>query len=312
MNNLAAVYSAQGKYAQAEALFHESLGIKRRVLGPDHADTLLTMDNLANVYDERGKYAQADVLASQCLEIRRRVLGPEHPDTLWSMETLAAIYNAQGEYAQAEALYSRTLEIQRRVLGAEHPSTLDTLVGLAAMYQRQSKHALAETYAVQALAGRRHALGLENADTMSSAADLALAYFSEGKFAESEPLAREALEFGQKKQMDNWQRFRAESLLGAGLAGQKKYAAAEPLLLEGYQGMLARKDRIAVPDRYQVDCAREWIVELYKAWGNPAKAAEWRKRGRRSTFSSKGWGFPVYAPPDTGSALDPIGHSTRS
>jgi hypothetical protein len=146
------------------------------------------------------------------------------------------------------------------------------------MYQRQGKYALAETYAAQALAGRRHALGSENADTMSSAADLSLAYLSQGKFSEGEPLAREALEFNRKKQPDGWQRFRAESLLGASLAGQKKYAEAEPPLLEGYQGMVARKDRIGVPDWYHLDRAREWLVRLYQAWGKPGKAAEWKKR----------------------------------
>jgi len=32
--------------------------------------------------------------------------------------------------------------------------------------------------------------------------------------------------------------------------------------LEGYQGMLARKDRIPVPDQYYLDRAREWLVRL--------------------------------------------------
>jgi len=115
-------------------------------------------------------------------------------------------------------------------------------------------------------------------DTMASAADLALAYLSQGKFDESEPLAREALDFNRKNQPDDWQRFRAESLLGASLAGQKKYAEAEPLLLSGYQGMVARKDRIDVPDWYHLDRAHEWLVQLYQAWGKPQKAAEWRKK----------------------------------
>ena len=66
--------------------------------------------------------------------------------------------------------------------------------------------------------------------------------------------------------------------MGASLSGQKKYAEAEPLLLEGYQGMVARKDRMGVPDRYHLDRAREWIVQLYQDWGKPAKAAEWRKK----------------------------------
>jgi eukaryotic-like serine/threonine-protein kinase len=277
MNNLAIVYYLQGKHAQAEALYSQTLEIRRRVLGPEHPYTLTSMINLATAYYYSGKYAQAEELHSQTLEIRRRVLGPEHPDTLTSMNNLAAVYAVQGKYAQAEALFTKTVEISRRVLGLEHPLTLDFLAEFAFLCQRQGKYASAETYAAQALAGRRHALGLENTDTMASAEDLALAYQSQGKYAEAEPLAREALEFNQKQQPDDWQRFRAESLLGASLAGQKKYAEAEPLLLEGYQGMLARSERMGATDRYHLDCVREWIVQLYKAWGKPEKAAEWRK-----------------------------------
>jgi hypothetical protein len=113
---------------------------------------------------------------------------------------------------------------------------------------------------------------------MATAADLALAYQSQRKFAESEALAREALEFDRKKQPDDWQRFRAESLLDASLAGQKKYVEAELLLVEGYQGMAERKDHIAVPDWYHLDRAREWIVQLYQDWGKPKQAAEWQEK----------------------------------
>ena len=146
------------------------------------------------------------------------------------------------------------------------------------MYQRQGKYGLAESHGAQALAGYRHAFGSEHPYTMEAAADLALAYQSQRKFAESEALAREALELERKKQPEDWQRFRDESLLGASLAGEKKYAEGEPLLLEGYQGMLARKDRIAVPDYYHLDRAYKWLVDLYEAWGKPEKAAEWRAK----------------------------------
>ncbi len=162
------------------------------------------------------------------------------------------------------------------MLGPEHPTTLINLSVLAHLYQLQRKYALAESYGAQALAGRRHALSAEHPGTMEAAADLALAYLSQEKFVESEPLAREALEFHRREQPDNWRRFLDESLLGASLAGEKKYAEAEPLLLDGYQGMLARKDRIDVPDWYYLDHAREWPVQLYQAWGKPDKVAEWR------------------------------------
>ena len=43
MNNLALVYSLQGKYAEAETLHGQNPEIRRRVLGPEHLDTLASM-----------------------------------------------------------------------------------------------------------------------------------------------------------------------------------------------------------------------------------------------------------------------------
>ena len=205
------------------------------------------------------------------------MLPPEHPDILLTTFNLADTYANQARYAQAEPLFSRVLEIRRRVLGPEHPDVLLTLSTMAFMYQREGKYALAESYAAQDLAGLRHT-GSSDRYAIETVADVALADVSQGKFAEGEPLAREALGFDRKERPDDWERFRAESLLGASLAGQKKYAEAEPLLREGYQGMLARKDLIGVPGWYHLDRAREWLVQLYQAWGKPAQAAEWRKK----------------------------------
>jgi non-specific serine/threonine protein kinase/serine/threonine-protein kinase len=278
VNNLANVYMSEDKYAQAEALYQENLSSRRRVLGAEHPETLNAMNNLGGTYYTEGKYPQSEALREQALEIQRRVLGPEHPDTVFSMGNLAEVYGVEGKYAEAEELFSKTVAISRRVLGPEHPFTLFVLSGVGQMYQREGKYTLAETYAAQALAGRRHALGSQNAGTWASAGDLALAYLSEGKFAQSEPLVREALEFNRKEQPDDWERFRVESLLGASLAGQKKYAEAEPLLVEGYEGLLARKDRIDVSKLRNLDEALKRLGQLYEAWGKPEQAAEWRKK----------------------------------
>jgi len=278
MNNLAVVEVNLGKFPAAEALDRQALEVRRRLLGREHPDTLQSMHNLALACYAEGKYAEAEALYGQVVEIRRRVLGPEHPRTLFSMHNLADVYTAEAQWARAEALYNQTLEISRRVRGPDHPSTLDTLADLTSMYQQQGRYALAETHAAQVLAGRRHTLDPAHPAIAGAAADLALAQLSQGKFAETEPLAREALDFYSKNQPEDWERFRAETLTGASLAGQRKFADAEPLLLEGYRGMLARKDRIGVPDRYHVDRAREWLVRLYGAWGKPEKAAEWGKK----------------------------------
>jgi serine/threonine protein kinase len=278
MTELAVVYNLEGKCAQAEELASDTLAIRRRVLGPEHPETLMSMIALTDNLRCEGKYAQAEALSSQALELERRIRGPQNVYTLIAMERLASVYTSLGKFRQAEALFGSLLEVSRQVLGPQHPYTLGFLSDLADMYQRSGKYALAEAYAAQALSGRRKALGSEQPDTVASAADLALAYQSQQEFVRSETLAREAFEFYRDKQSDDWQRFRVESLLGASLSGQKRYAEAEPLLLEGYQGMLTRKQRMAVPDWYHLARAREWVVELYRAWGKPMKAADWRQK----------------------------------
>ena len=281
MQSLAEAYSSEGKHAQAEALFSQVLDIQRRVLGPNHPETLATMSALAAEYGNGGNNAQAEQLLSQVLEIERRVLGPEHSDTLITMTNVAYANAMLGNYARAEQLCNQAFEAASRTLGPEHPETLGILSQLVAIYQMQGNYALAEAAATRVLAGRRHALGNENPDTMIAAADLAMAYVSREKFAEAEPLAREAVQTDSRIQPDDWQHFRAQSLLGESLAGQKKFAEAEPLLVAGYQGMLARKDAIDVPDRYNLDLAHKWLAQLYKDWGKPGKAAQSAKEAER-------------------------------
>ena len=278
MNSLANAYRSQNKDAQAEPLYRQTLDIRRRVLGERHPDTLISMNNLANVYWSAGNYAEAETLYRQALEVQRATLGPEHPDTLLSMGNLAGTYVEERKYREAEALFKQTLDSSRRILGPEHTNTLAFLADFASAYERQGQYALAETYFAQVLAGRKRAGGSEDPiDIQLAAADLALVYISQGKFAQSEPLARENLAFAERALPDRWQRFRAASLLGASLAGQRKFAEAEPLLLEGYNGMLARKERMWAPNWYHLDRARAWLAELYEASGQPAKAVAWRR-----------------------------------
>jgi tetratricopeptide (TPR) repeat protein len=236
------------------------------------------MNNLAKVHTMQGKYVQAEAQHAQTLAISRRVLGPEHPDTLNCLYGLAAVYAMQSKPDEAEPLYLQVLEARRRALGPEHPDTLAVLSGLATFYQRQGRYPVAETYARQALAGLRQALGPDHLDTMDGTASLALACQAQGRFAESENLARQAVAMDRQKRPDDWRRFHTESLLGASLAAQKKFAEAEPLLLGGCQGILARRDRMALPDRDFLDRVLDQVIEFYNAWGKPEQAAVWRAK----------------------------------
>jgi tetratricopeptide (TPR) repeat protein len=278
MTNLALAYEADEKYEQAQALISQALESQRRVLGPEHHQTLQSENELAVVYFFEGKFAQAETLARQILDTQRRVLGPEHHDTVWSMNNVALYCYVQGKYAQAAPLYREVVEIVRRQWGPESTGTLGFTTNLADVYRAEGKYAQSEALYAQTLAIYRRTIGSEKQATLDTMVELALTYYLQKKFAPSEALAREALETDRQKRPDDWQRFFAASMLGASLAGQQKYAEAEPLLLEGYGGIDARKGQMGIQDHAYLDRARDWTVQLYQAWGKPQKAAEWKKK----------------------------------
>src|SRR5262249_4902822 len=96
---------------------------------------------------------------------------------------------------------------------------------------------------------------------------------------EAEPLLRECLDIRRKRQPDGWPTFETLSLLGDSLLGQKKYTEAEPLLLQGYEGIKQRK--ALIPVRFwtpHLTDALERLVRLDEALGKKEKAAEWRQK----------------------------------
>src|SRR5262249_33044804 len=86
------------------------------------------------------------------------------------------------------------------------------------------------------------------------------------------------LDHRKKSQPDDWTCFHSMSQLGAALAGQKKYAEAEPLLIDGYEGLKAREVKIPAPAKKYLAAAAARIVPFYEAWGQPEKAAAWRAK----------------------------------
>jgi tetratricopeptide (TPR) repeat protein len=141
------------------------------------------------------------------------------------------------------------------------------------------------------LEGQRRALGEEHPETLRTMRDLALLYTRQGKYAQAESLLRKALNSYQKNMPNTWDEYDCQALLGVSLAGQKKYAEAEPMLLSAYAGMIQSKGKFrfsavvsirnTAPVRFgraDLETTGEAIVKLYQHWVKMGKAAEWRQR----------------------------------
>ena len=96
------------------------------MLGPEHPDTLLSVNNLAGLLYSKGDYAGAEPLYRRALESRERVLGPEYPDTLLTMKELAELLEKTGQVEEALAL-KRRFNLTQSKDSAQPPLTLRQL-----------------------------------------------------------------------------------------------------------------------------------------------------------------------------------------
>ena len=104
LNNLAVLYLAQGRYAEAEPRLKHALAIAEKALGPNDPPSCPDPDLVwRSSTGGRGRYADAELPLKRALDIREQVLGPDHPDLAQTLNTLGALYwTTEGRYAEAE------------------------------------------------------------------------------------------------------------------------------------------------------------------------------------------------------------------
>ncbi len=114
LNNLAVLYRAQGKYAEAESLLKRALAILEKALGPEHPRVATALNNLALVYKAQGRYTEAEPLQKRALAIFEKALGPEHPHVATSLENYAALLRKTGRSDEAAKMEARAKAIRAK------------------------------------------------------------------------------------------------------------------------------------------------------------------------------------------------------
>jgi serine/threonine protein kinase/tetratricopeptide (TPR) repeat protein len=277
-SNLALAYREAGRIAESIALDEETIRLREAKVGPDHRDTLISRDNLALDYREAGRLAEAIVLHQSTLARLEATLGPDHPDTLDCRHNLAVAYREDRRLPEAIMLDQASLERMEAKLGPSHSITLETRSQLALDDQALDRWSQAEAGLREVLARRRKVV---NSSSPRLATDLALLganLLYQSRWSEAELPLREALAIYHRAQADEWSTYKAMTLLGGALLGQDRYAEAEPLLVSGYDGMIAREARIPVSERFRLREAAERVIRLYEDWGKSEQAAAWKTK----------------------------------
>ncbi len=72
LNNLALLYKAQGRYAEAEPLYKRALAIVEKALGPEHPLVATSLKNYAVLLRKTGRATEAENMEARAKAIRAK------------------------------------------------------------------------------------------------------------------------------------------------------------------------------------------------------------------------------------------------
>jgi eukaryotic-like serine/threonine-protein kinase len=277
MNGLAEAYRLAGKLDKALPLFEQTLALRKTRLGPDDPDTLISMNNLAAAHKDNQKLELALPLLEETVRLSKARRGPDNLYTLGSMSNLAWTYRAMGKTNEAARVFlEAATTIEKRGFRDEFAGGIIT--HLVATLEQMLQFAEAESWRRKWLGVVKAKAGADSGAYAGELGKLGANLIEQKKWTEAELAEREALSILEKTASTSVAKFIVLSELGTALLGQRKFADAEPMLVQGYEGLKAREGQMAPPDRRRVVERGEQVVRLYEIWGQPEKAAEWRTR----------------------------------
>lgn len=275
LDNLARIAWARNDTASAEKLLRQALEIDRhRPRGEEDPQSLRHLHRLAMVIYDRGDVAAAEPLFRRSVELHRKVLTPEHPETIDVMSSFGSFLLETDRLDEAQVILRDVLDIDRRKRGADHTFVGNDLQNLGRLAFRRQDYAQAEKYCNEALSIYRARNLRPGHDLIAATLTmLGRTKLELGRAAEAEATLTQAvqswkLEYGEKS--PGYALARAS--LGRALALQKRFAEAEPALIESYP-ILSQSSRGV--DHEVANVVRRWIEDLYRATGRPEAAQKY-------------------------------------
>ena len=311
---LALAYTAAGRTTEAISLLEATLKQTELRFGKGHPETLTVRNNLAFAYGQAGRTAEEIPLLEATLKQYESQLGPDHPETLTVRNNVAASYWQLNRLDRSIPMFEGLLKVQESKYGRGDLITLRCVGQLGVNYLSAGQvdkalplleeayanvkrdpvvrgfgPQLVRAYLIAGKAKQAEAIGNEllteppvrlrtgSPELAGELAAVGASFLDNRAFAIAEPLLRECLAVREKALPDDWKTFNTKSLLGRALSGQKKLAEAEPLLIDGYNGLKHREKAIPPEVKFFLINAAEHLAQHYEAKGNPDEAAKWRR-----------------------------------
>jgi serine/threonine protein kinase/tetratricopeptide (TPR) repeat protein len=298
--DLVDVLQLQGKHDEARNVVVTHLG--EATLKLSATDPAMISVSNAIIWDlyTAGLSQELQPSADELLRDVRTQPTASTPDALNAIDTVAWIDEANGRFDAAVSLFEEDVAGRKVTNGPTDPATLVEMQALGEAYQQAGRSTDSERIFQDVITQYKTGDISGNSDAAWALLRLGQTLITEGEFTQAESVIRESLSIFTKLSQD-LEISIAHSLLGEALTGEKKYADAEPLLLDGYQGMKKNQEQLSGNRARKLAKAAQRLVALYTAWPKPDLAAQWR-----GTVDSINKSSPTTAP-----TLDPTTQPSR-
>ena len=193
LDNLANLYWATGRWAEAEDAYRRVVGILERLFGKDEASIAPRLQTLGAMLQQQGRYREASRDLDRALTIRRAVLPADHPEIGESAYALGQVLQALGERDRAENLFREALRIWAGAFGEASAEVGTVTNDLGHLYTTQGRYAEAEPLLRRSLAANTAALGPDHVEVGRSLNNLAALNQVQARYARAEDLYGQAI-----------------------------------------------------------------------------------------------------------------------
>jgi len=230
----------RGDEEESERCLRASLDEYRKLPPGTYVEMAVTLSNLGATLITKGKYTEAEPFVLEGLELRRKILGDAHTGTAGALYRLSDLRYRQGRYSEAQKAAQESIEVFKRALATPQDSVLFT----------------------------------------NPLFEMGLILNKVGRIYEAEAYLRQALDIRTRLlPKGNLGIAKAEGALGECLTAQKRYAEAEPLLLDSYHGLTSSQGE---KDPRMIE-ALDRLVKLYEQIGNAEALLKYRMLLARQT-----------------------------
>ena len=189
LNQRAARYCHEGRYADAVTAAEQAAQGRAALLGPEHPDTLSSRNILASALYLAGRAQEAEGVARTVAQSRARVFGQENPKTLRSWLLLAKILYTVGRASEALPIAAGVARDRSRVFGPENTETQEARNTEGWSLHALGRHPEALSVAYETATARGRLLGNEHPDTLETRLLLGLTNQAVGQFPKAHAIA---------------------------------------------------------------------------------------------------------------------------